>query len=171
MAQRTGNAAGSVRSLGAGKADASATFRRVGDVDAVEAGHVRVRENAHAHRSVLTPALFLERPVEGVGPVLGHAVGEVLARGAPTPRLDDRNAFGGRTLHEHQLALAFAVQLEGERDASGAPEAFLDLQRQDEVGVGGVALTGPHVIAGGQPGGCGGTSATRLGTFEAHAAG
>lgn len=100
---------------------------------------------------ILSPALLLERPAERVGAILRHFVGEILARGASAPRLDHGNASGRRALHEDKLTLGLAVQLEGEGDAPAASEPFLHLQRQDEVGIRRVALTGPHVIAGREP--------------------
>ena len=132
VARRTRNAAGSVRSLSAGQANAGPAFHRTGDVDAVKPGHVRV-EDAHPLGSapdvVLRPRLFLESPVERVRSVLRHAVRKVLTRGAAAPRFDDRNASGRRALHEHELTVGLAVQLEGERDAGASAEPFLDLQR------------------------------------------
>ena len=179
---RAGDAAGSVGALGARQTDGSAAFGRIGHVDAVDPGAVRVEQpqtldtghgNAAAGiHSVLTgrPALFLEGPVEGVGAVLRHGVGEMLFGRPSAPRLDDGNPFGRRTLHENELTIAVAIQLEceGNGGASGA-ESPVDFERQDQIGVGGVAVARPQMVAGCQP--SGGAAATRSGVaLQAHAA-
>lgn len=106
-----GDASGSVRgqALSTGEADGCPSVRRIGHVDALDPGRVRVEDphslDAGAESSAVAvllilsdPGLLLERPAESVGAVLGDGVGEVLPGQPPAPGLDHGDPFGRRAL-------------------------------------------------------------------------